>query len=181
MEVCIIVAISTDNAIGRGNDMIWHIREDLKQLKRVTMGSPVIMGRRTYESIGRPLPGRLNIVISRTMGPTEGIVLVGSLEEALEVAGKAAEGEGGTGRCFIMGGGQVYARSMNLADRLFVTHVDAPSGGADTYFPQIDPQIWEEESRSEEQLDPASGHKFSFATYSRKTNLACKEKISAAD
>ena len=118
MEKCIIVAIADNNAIGRDNALLWHLSEDLKFFRRSTLGCPVIMGRKTYESIGRPLPKRINLVISRNNVAPDGVELVHSLEEAYEQA-EATNLE----RCFVMGGGQIYAQAMNDVDRLIVTHV----------------------------------------------------------
>ena len=118
MEKCIIVAISDNNAIGRDNALLWHISEDLKFFRRTTSGHPVIMGRKTFESIGRPLPKRTNIVVSRGSEAPEGTLLAGSLTAAFE---KAAEQQ--SERCFVIGGGQIYAQALELADRLIVTHV----------------------------------------------------------
>ena len=159
MEKCIIVAIADNNAIGKDNALLWHISEDLKFFKRTTMGCPVIMGRKTFESIGRPLPKRTNIVISRGFDAPEGVVVVGSLEEAYMAADSS--------RCFIMGGGQIYAQAMPDMDRLIVTHVHTVIEDADTFFPPIDPSIWKVESRSEMYHDDESGFDFEFVTYGR--------------
>ena len=161
MEKCIIVAIADNNAIGRDNALLWHISEDLKFFKRTTMGCPVIMGRKTFESIGRPLPKRTNIVVSRGFDAPEGIIVVGSLSEAYTVA------DGSYERCFVIGGGQIYAQALADADRLIVTHVHTVIEDADTYFPQIDPSVWEVEDRSEMFHDEESGFDFEFVTYKR--------------
>lgn len=164
MEKCIIVAIADNNAIGRDNALLWHISEDLKFFKRTTSGSPVIMGRKTFESIGRPLPKRLNIVISRGFDAPEGIVVVRSLEEAYAVAGKGLENL----RCFIIGGGQIYAQAMSDADRLIVTHVHTVIEDADTFFPEIDSSVWEVAERSDMLHDEETGYDFEFVEYTRK-------------
>lgn len=161
MEKCIIVAIADNNAIGRDNALLWHISEDLKFFKRTTMGCPVIMGRKTFESIGRPLPKRTNIVVSRGFDAPEGIIVVGSLPEAYTVA------DGSSERCFVIGGGQIYAQALADADRLVVTHVHTVIEDADTFFPQIDPSVWEVEERSEMFRDEESGFDFEFVTYKR--------------
>ena len=172
MEKCIIVAIADNNAIGKDNALLWHISEDLKFFKRTTIGCPVIMGRKTFESIGRPLPKRLNIVVSRGFDAPEGIVAVKSLEEAYSVAETAATVmpsavEESPARCFVMGGGQIYAQAMAIADRLTVTHVHTVIEDADTFFPAIDPAIWKVASRSELQTDPETGYTFEFVEYIR--------------
>ena len=161
MEKCIIVAIADNNAIGKDNALLWHISEDLKFFKRTTTGCPVIMGRKTFESIGRPLPKRTNIVVSRGFDAPEGIIVVGSLSEAYTVA------DGSYERCFVIGGGQIYAQALADADRLIVTHVHTVIKDADTYFPQIDPSVWEVEDRSEMFHDEESGFDFEFVTYKR--------------
>ena len=159
MEKCIIVAVADNNAIGKDNALLWHISEDLKFFKKTTMGCPVIMGRKTFESIGRPLPKRLNIVVSRGFQAPEGVVVVSSLEEAY----KAAFSE----RCFVIGGGQIYAQAMADVDMLIVTHVHTVIEGADTFFPEIDPSVWKVEERSEMMTDPETGWNFEFVTYTR--------------
>ena len=157
MEKCIIVAISDNNAIGRDNALLWHISEDLKFFRRTTSGHPVIMGRKTFESIGRPLPKRTNIVVSRGSEAPEGTLLAGSLTAAFE---KAAEQQ--SERCFVIGGGQIYAQALELADRLIVTHVHTIIEDADTFFPEIDPQLWKVDSRSEQYIDEETGYSFEF-------------------
>ena len=167
MEKCIIVAIADNNAIGRDNALLWHISEDMKFFRRTTSGHPVIMGRKTYESIGRPLPKRLNIVISRGDNAPEGVVLTHSLAEAFEVASRASSesSDDAPQRCFVMGGGQIYAQAMAEADRLIVTHVHTVIEDADTFFPQIDSSQWEVVSRSEVMTDPETGFDFEFVEY----------------
>ena len=180
MEKCIIVAIADNNAIGRDNALLWHISEDMKFFRRTTSGFPVIMGRKTYESIGRPLPKRTNIIVSRGSAAPEGTLLAGSLEEAYaiaeasiaETAAQNAAGEGDASdsqprqpRCFVMGGGQIYAQAMQSADRLIVTHVHTVIEDADTFFPQIDPAFWQVDKRSEMLHDEESGYDFEFVEY----------------
>lgn len=187
MEKVLIVAIADNNAIGRNNDLLWHISEDLKFFKRTTMGCPVIMGRKTFESIGRPLPKRLNIVVSRRgFEAPEGVKVVGSLEEAYEYIERSvtvvragvgsADVQSATSvpgeqngpvnrRLFIMGGGQIYAQALPDMDRLIITHVHTVIEDADTFFPQIDPALWKVDSRSEMMTDPETGYTFEFVEY----------------
>ena len=184
MEKCIIVAIADNNAIGRDNALLWHISEDMKFFRRTTSGHPVIMGRKTYESIGRPLPKRINIVVSRGADTPEGTLLAGSLEDAFAMAEAsildatvaesaqapdAADSTTGQlqrqSRCFVMGGGQIYAQAMPCADRLIVTHVHTVIEDADTFFPEIDPAIWRVVDRSEMLHDEESGYNFEFVEY----------------
>ena len=142
MEKCIIVAIADNNAIGKDNALLWHISEDLKFFKRTTTGCPVIMGRKTFESIGRPLPKRTNIVISRGFTAPEGVIVVSSLAEAYEAVSQCHSElvsschselvEESPSRCFIIGGGQIYAQAITDADHLIVTHVHTVIKDADT-------------------------------------------------
>ena len=163
MEKCIIVAISDNNAIGRDNELLWHISEDLRFFKRTTLGCPVIMGRKTFESIGRALPKRVNIVVSRCFNTAEEVAVAGSLEEAFRVAQ-----ETNLEKCFIIGGGQIYSQALPLVDRLIVTHVHTVIEDADTFFPAIDPAVWTVEERSELFTDEETGYTFEFVKYTRK-------------
>ena len=174
MEKCIIVAVADNNAIGRSNDMPWHISEDLKYFKKTTLGCPVIMGRRTFESLGRPLPKRTNIVVTRSGGMTgpdgtvvpfpDGVLVARSLEEAFMMAAMPDI----EGPCFVIGGGEIYKQAIKSADRLYVTEVHVSIEDADTFFPAIDPEIWKVSSRSETKADPATGYTFEFVVYHRK-------------
>lgn len=162
---CIIAAVAEDGAIGKDNGLLWHLPEDLKYFKEVTMGCPVIMGRRTYESIGRALPGRRNIVVSRTLqtqadGP---VTVAGSLNEAFTVA----ERDGGPDRCFVIGGARLYAEAIPMVDRLFITRIHAAAPDADRFFPAIDETVWSLESASELHTDPKTGVKFTFEIWNR--------------
>ena len=129
MRVSLIAAIGKNRELGRQNDLIWRISPDLKRVKALTMGHPLIMGRKTYESIGRPLPGRTNIVISRTTTAIEGCLVVDSLRAAL-----AAKAEGAT-EVFVFGGASLYAEALPLANRLYLTLIDATAADADVFFP----------------------------------------------
>ncbi len=175
MEKCIIVAIADNNAIGRDNALLWHISEDLKFFKRTTSGCPVIMGRKTFESIGRPLPKRTNIVVSRGFDAPEGVEVVPSLEEAYRAASAAISAASyvipdpiRNPRCFIIGGGQIYAQALKDADRLIITHVHTVIEDADTFFPVIDPSVWTPETRSELFHDEESGYDFEFVEYIKR-------------
>ena len=163
MQKNIIVAISDNNAIGKNNELLWHISEDLRFFRRTTLGWPVIMGRKTFESIGRALPGRVNVVISRGFTTGEDVEVVGSLEEAFATAEST-----NLEKCFVMGGGQIYAQALELADRLVVTHVHTVIEDADTFFPPIDPQVWAVAQRSELFTDEETGYTFEFVEYLRK-------------
>lgn len=149
-EVAVIVAVGSDMAIGRGGDLIWSLPGDLPRFRRLTTGHPVIMGRRTWFTLQRrPLPGRLNIVISRDAAfSPEGAVKVSSPEEALEVAREAGE------MPFVIGGGQIYAAMLPYATRMYLTEVEADTPDADTFFPRFDRADWETEALSEDFTSP---------------------------
>ncbi|MBX4888639.1 dihydrofolate reductase [Rhizobium bangladeshense] len=138
----IIAAVARNSTIGREGDMPWRLSSDLKRFKTLTMGKPVVMGRKTYDSIGKPLPGRPNIVISRQAAIDHpDISMAHSLTEAMEAAERLAL-QTGAGEICIIGGGQIYAQAIDLADRLCITHVEADLDG-DAFFPAIDPNTWQ--------------------------------------
>ncbi len=142
--------------------MPWHICGDLRYFKRVTDGHTVIMGRRTWESIGsRPLKGRRNIVVSGTLTPGEGYCVAETLQGALQMA--LDDGE-----VFVMGGGMLYREALMLAGRLYITRVHAAVPDADTFFPEIDPLQWECVSRGETLQDGSGGLQYEFTVYERK-------------
>lgn len=165
MEKSIIVAVANKGAIGRKNELLWHLAEDLKYFRRTTSGSPVIMGFMTFKSIGRPLPGRANIVISIFPWPDapEGITIVDSLDAAYA----AAEATGAE-KCFVIGGAYTYAEAMATADTLYITHVYADAPDADVFFPEISPAVWEPVWQSPLQHDAENGIGFRFVRYARK-------------
>ena len=164
MQKNIIVAISDNNAIGRNNELLWHISEDLKFFRKQTLGWPVIMGRKTFESIGRALPGRVNVVISRGFSTGEEVEIAGSLDEAFAIAEST-----NLERCFVIGGGQIYAQALAEADRLVVTHVHTVIEDADTFFPRIDPSVWNVTQRSELFTDEETGYTFEFVEYTKRS------------
>lgn len=159
--ISVIVAFDRNRAIGRRNDIPWHLSDDLKRFKAITMGHTVIMGRNTWDSLPfKPLKGRRNIVVSATMQPLEGIEIVRSLDDAVALVKPDEE-------AFIMGGASIYEQSVNIADRLIVTHVDLAVADADRFFPAVDFDEWKVQESSEELTDP-SGIKFRYVTYIRK-------------
>lgn len=142
MRISLIVAVAENGVIGRDGDLPWRIPADLRFFKETTMGKPIVMGRKTFESIGRALPGRTNIVISRDSSfAADDIVVVGDLEAALVVAGDVPE-------VMVIGGAQVYALALPRADRIYLTEVHAAPVG-DVGFPELDPGVWRETSRTE--------------------------------
>ena len=175
MERIIIAAVADNMAIGKGNAMPWHLREDLQFFKRNTSGYPVIMGRKTFESLGRPLPKRLNIIVSRSLKKpddmTDGVCCAESLSEAYAAAENYMkehhEAESCGMKCFVIGGGEIYRQAMDTADRLLITHVHTAIGDADTFFPAIDPAVWHPAEKSGIRRDPESGLEFEFVTYTR--------------
>lgn len=159
--ITIIVAMDKKNGIGNNNQLLWHLPKDLKHFKDITSGHPVIMGRRTYESIGKPLPNRTNIVISsRNDWFQEGILIVGSIKEAIKYAQKIDED------IFILGGGNIYQQTIDLADRLEVTLVDTELR-ADTYFPNINPAEWKKTKDSFHAKDEKNPFNLHFITYEK--------------
>ncbi len=162
-RITLVVAAASNGVIGRDGIMPWHLPADLARFKRITLGKPVLMGRRTHESIGRPLPGRLNLVLSGDPGyRAEGCRIVRSLEEALDVAAEDRAPE-----LAIIGGGGVYAEAMPVADRIFLTRVHAAPEG-DTFFPEVNPQEWEEVSREERAADERNPFDMSFLEFVRR-------------
>jgi dihydrofolate reductase len=152
MSVVLIAAVGRNGVIGRDNDLPWRIREDLQHFKQLTLGHTLVMGRKTYDSIGRPLPGRRTVVITRQADWTaEGVDVVHSLDDAL----KLADGND----VYVAGGGEIYRLALPSADRLELTEVDQSPEG-DITFPTIDPAAWTETAR-----DPRDG--FTFVSYTR--------------
>jgi len=143
MKVSLIVAVSQNNVIGRDNQLPWHLPEDLKYFKAVTMGKPLLMGRKTFESIGRPLPGRTNIVITRDSAWTaDGVEVATDIDAAL-AAGKKACKASGSDEIMVIGGDQIYRVFLPFADRLYLTRVEAEVEG-DAFFPEVDLSDWEQ-------------------------------------
>jgi dihydrofolate reductase len=158
----IIVAVSEDLGIGKDNELLWHISEDLKRFKRLTMGNTVIMGKRTWESLPkRPLPSRKNIVPTDNPEETiEDAVTAYSLQDSLNKCDKDKE-------IFIIGGGSIYRQFMPIADRLFITHVHRKAP-ADIYFPEIDLDIWEVTEKEEFKTDGDDGIPYTYTIYQRR-------------
>lgn len=165
--VTLVVAVAENGIIGNGDALPWHISGDLKRFRAITWGKPILMGRRTFESIGRPLPGRTTIIITRDTAFTapEGVLIATSLDEALEMAGQEAA-RLGVDEVAVVGGAQIYAQAFPLASRLRLTRVHASPEG-DVHFPDFDPEQWQEIGRE----GPVQGEKdeyaFSFIDYER--------------
>jgi len=163
--ISIIVAVSDDWGIGKENELLWHISEDLKRFKRLTSGKTVIMGKKTWYSLPkRPLPGRRNIVLTDIKGEiVEGSETVYSIEEALKLCSKNEE-------AFIIGGGSIYRQFMTFADRLYITHVhmNAP---ADVYFPEIDLKIWKILEKEDFPASDTNAIPYTFIIYERNVGI----------
>lgn len=163
MIISSIVAMAENRVIGKNNDIPWYLPADLKYFKKVTLNHPIIMGRKCYNSIGRPLPKRTNIVMTRDpFFLSTGIVVAHSLEMALQIARDTD-----TSECFIIGGGEIYNQSMDFIDRLYVTEVDTHVEG-DVFFPEFDLTKWELMDKEEHQADEKNEFDYSFLVYHKK-------------
>jgi dihydrofolate reductase len=160
IPIALIVAMSNNRVIGRNNALPWHLSEDLKYFKRTTLGKPVIMGRKTFESIGRPLPGRANIIVSRSGFTADNIRVVSSLEEALKVAESIAHIDGAE-EVMVIGGAELYAHALPMAQRLYLTLVDAEIEG-DAFFPALNDDEWQEISREDYDAVEPNPYNYSF-------------------
>lgn len=159
-ELCLIVAMTPERVIGINNTLPWHLPRDLQHFKSTTMGSPVIMGRKTWESIGRPLPGRQNIVVSRQAGyQAEGAEVVTDLPAAHAAAV-------GADKVFVIGGANIYEQAIAMADRLYLTEVEATVDG-DAWFPQTDPNDWEVETEEFVPADDNNSYNCRFISMRR--------------
>jgi dihydrofolate reductase len=159
----IIVAVASNWAIGKENNLLWHISEDLKFFKRTTLGSPIIMGYNTFLSLGsKALPKRRNIVINRNVEEEApaGVEFVSSLDEALALVKDEPQ-------AFIIGGGRIYAAALDIVDQLYVTHVDTAIEDADTFFPDLTQTKWRQSETTPWSEDPESGLRYRFAIYNR--------------
>lgn len=165
MQLILIAAKAKNNVIGKDNQLIWKLSADLKRFKNLTSGHYILMGRKTYESLGKPLPNRTHIIISRNpdFSAPEGHYTFSSVEDAFIFCNKL-----GAVKLFIIGGGQIYSETLNLCDQLEITEVDASPEG-DTYFPEIDPKIWMETGRENHPADERNEYPFSFVTYEKIT------------
>jgi dihydrofolate reductase len=161
MTISLVVAASSNNVIGRDGGLPWHLPDDLRQFKRLTTGKPVIMGRRTFESIGKPLPDRRNIVMTRDPDfAADGCDIVSSLSEALDLVDESEE-------AMIIGGGLVYHDFMPLADRIYMTRVQADVAG-DTHFPDIDEAEWRLVSSEHHAADDEHRYAFDVLVFERR-------------
>lgn len=161
MTISMIAAVAENNVIGKDNSLPWHLPTDLKYYKQTTLGHHIIMGRKNFEAIGRPLPKRTNIIITRKENYTaEGCIVVNSLREALQAVQNDEEP-------FIIGGGEIYKMALPYADRLYITRIHETFDG-DVFFPDFDKQQWILKSREDHKADKKNPHDFSFLIYERK-------------
>ncbi|RWL86586.1 MAG: dihydrofolate reductase [Mesorhizobium sp.] len=168
MDIAIYVAIAENGVIGREGGLPWRLSTDLKRFKADTMGKPIIMGRKTYEGIGRPLPGRLNIVVTRDKAwRAEGIEVAHSVGDAIALARVRGRCMAGAEEICVVGGGEIYAQALPLADRLHVTHVLASVDG-DAHFPPIDPGIWQVVSAEDFPAGEKDSHATRYTVYQRR-------------
>lgn len=159
MTVSSIVAIGENNAIGKNNQLLWHMPADLKHFKDITSGKSIIMGRKTFDSVGKPLPKRRNIVVTRQDIAIPGCEVVKSVEEGLELCKGEKE-------VFIGGGAEIYKLAMHLTDRIYLTIIHK-NFDADTFFPEIDYKVWKETEREDHAPDDKNPYAYSFITLER--------------
>lgn len=161
MQLSLIAALDRNFAIGKGNALPWHLPDDLKRFKALTLGKPVLMGRKTAQSLGRALPGRRNLVLTRSgHAPFDGMESVASLDEAMRVV----QGEG---ELCVIGGGDVFALALPQAVRMHLTHVDTVVEGADAFFPRFDATDWRIATREPHAADARHAFSFEFVDYER--------------
>lgn len=159
--ITIIAAIAKNNALGKDNQLIWHLPADLKRFKKVTLNHHIIMGRKTYESLGKPLPNRTTIIITRNKNfIAEDSIIVNSLKEAIEAAKSDTNP-------YILGGAEIYAQAIKIADKLDITFVHH-TFDADAFFPEIDLTIWKEVTREDLNSDEKNKYNYSFVSFERK-------------
>ncbi len=162
--ITIIAAVANNNALGKNNQLIWHLPADLIRFKKTTLNHYIIMGRKTFESLGKPLPNRTTVIVTRNNEyKADGCIVVHSLKEALEVSKKDEN-------VFILGGAKIYEQAINFADVLDITLIHH-NFEADVYFPKIDASIWKESTRQNLKADDKNKYDYSFVTYTRKTSL----------
>jgi len=163
MDISLIVAASENRVIGKNNELPWHLPNDLKFFKKNTLGKPIIMGRKTFESIGKPLPGRLNIVLSRTQEEPKGTQLFSGLEDALDYLKKQSIEE-----VCIIGGGQIFEKSMSLADVIYFTKIETIIPDGEVFFPEIDTNIWKLDWEEPHVADEKHAFNYTFQKWVRR-------------
>jgi dihydrofolate reductase len=160
--IAIVVAVAENNVIGKDNQLIWHLPADLRFFKNLTMGHPILMGRKTYESIGKPLPGRTTVIITRQQDfEAPGCIVTNSVDEAIAEARKLDQD------IYIIGGAEIYKQALAKVDTIYLTRVNHTFDG-DTFFPEIDEKNWEVESEEKHEPDEKNTYSYSFITLKRK-------------
>ena len=168
----LIAALDRGYAIGRGGQLPWRLPDDLKRFKALTLGKPLLMGRKTAQSLGRALPGRRNLVLTRTgRVPFEGMQAVASVDEALRLSA-----EGGASELCVIGGGEVYALCLPFASRMYLTHVDTAVEGADAFFPRFDRARWTVVAREAHAADARHAHAFDLVEYDRRKSPSADDR-----
>ena len=162
MKISFVVAAANNNIIGKDNQLVWNLPNDMKFFKNVTWGMPVVMGRKSFDSLGKPLKGRKNIILTRQPGwKAEGTLVAKTFEEAVKLVEEMDVKE-----MMVIGGGEIFKMLMDKADRIYITRVDAAPEG-DTYFPVIDPKQWKLVSRSDHKADEQHKYDYSFQVWER--------------
>ncbi len=165
MIISLIAAIGKNNELGKGNSLLWKMPADMEHFRKTTSGHPVIMGRKTFESIGKALPKRKNIVITRDKKYlSHGVDVVHSLGEALEISRTTLDTDG---EVFIIGGAEIYREALEVADKLYITHIDAEDKKADAFFPEIIPIVWNEVTHEEHKKDKENPYNYTFSVYEK--------------
>jgi len=160
--IAIVVAAAENNVIGKDNQLIWHLPADLKHFKQITMGHPILMGRKTYESIGKPLPGRTTIIITRQPDyEAAGCIVVNAVQEAVEEARKLDD------QAYIIGGAEIYRQALNVTDTIYLTRIHHKFEG-DTFFPEINDDEWKVVSEEHHEPDEKNKYSYSFIQLERK-------------
>lgn len=164
MKISLLVAKAKNQVIGKDNQLIWKLSADLKRFKNLTTGHYLLMGRKTYDSLGKPLPNRTHLIITRNpdFEAPEGHHAFHSVEEAIIFCTKL-----NLDKLFVIGGGQIYSEALPLCDQLEITEVDASPEG-DTFFPEIDPQVWKETEREEFPADEKNEYPYAFVSYEKR-------------
>ena len=163
MRISLVVAMDRNRAIGKGNELPWRLPDDLKRFKALTLGKPILMGRKTADSLGRALPGRTNLVMTRSgRAPFDGMQVVASVEEARGIALAS-----GAEELCVIGGAEIYALTLPMADRLHLTHVDTVVDGADAFFPSFNADHWQVAKRESHAADAKHAFAFEFVDYAR--------------
>ena len=166
VSTALIVAAAENGTIGRDNQLPWHLPGDLAYFKRVTLGKPIVMGRKTFDSIGRPLPGRPNLVVTRQPDwRADGVTVCNSLEQALALAAAMPEAQA-AGEVMVIGGAELYRQALPAASRLYLTRVHAPVEG-DAFFPAFDPDEWKTESEMRHAAEGSNPYDYSFIVLAR--------------